>query len=817
MSTASEKGILIGKEPRNSALSIIPNAGQVDSTVRYYATSSTVGIFFTPHEARLHLVSPRSNLTLSLQFLYASENVQLSGQQELAGKVHYLKGCDSSKWITNLKTFSEIAYRELWPGIDLMFSSSHGRLKYTFIVQPGAGVTDIRLAYRGAERLSLDEAGNLVIHTSVGNLMDERPVCIQNTNNGQTFVKSRFYLSTDAFGDFFGVELEDNYDPMYPLIIDPGLLYSTYLGGTIEGSQAAGIAVNSQGNAFVTGSTLSPNFPTTIGSFQPTDPSPESFDAYVSKLSPDGSHLIYSTYLGGSSGTTSANAIALDTMGNAFITGFTDSPNFPVFPNPGAFQTSLAGDFDAFVTKFNADGTGLLYSTYLGGSGAGSQGAGIRIDTFGTAYVTGFTQSTNFPTTTGAFQETYPSPLFPGTLQAFISKLNPAGTGTTDLIYSTYLGGDDGGNSLGFGIDADSLGNALVTGQTDSQDFPTSAGAFQPADPSVVTNFTDSFVVKLNPAGTGTSDLIYSTYLGGTDGNTVGAGINVDSAGTMYVTGSTGADDFPTTSNSFQPADPSGVGVNDAFFTKLNPNNSGAADLVYSTHLGGVSVEATGTVGKGIAIDAIGNVYLTGFTFSPLFPTTPDAIQPADPSGPAIEDAFYTKLRPVSMGLADLVFSTYLGANTGSTTGNGIALDPLLDVYITGDTFASNFPTTPGAFQMSDPSPDFINAFVLKIGQVCPPDITVDAEAGQTGAFVFFASPAGTICSPPLGLLFPFGNDHRDLQCSRFHFLFIFGYGHYDYTYSHSDTAARKSPATSHPRKKDIRLGGRNEQCKTVY
>jgi hypothetical protein len=541
------------------------------------------------------------------------------------------------------------------------------------------------------------------------------------------------------------------------LIIDPGLLYSTYLGGSQEGSQAAGIAVDAQGNVFVTGSTLSPNFPTTVGSFQPNDPSAGSFDAYVTKLNTDGTELVYSTYLGGSTGTTSANAIALDSLGNAFVTGFTDSPDFPVVPNPGAFQTTLAGDFDAFVTKFNTDGTGLLYSTYLGGSGGGTQGAGIQIDALGIAYITGFTQSSNFPTTIGAFQENYPSPAFPGTLQAFISKLNPVGAGAADLMYSTYLGGDDGGNSLGLGIAVDSSGNALVTGQTDSQNFPTSGGAFQPTDPSVGMNFTDSFVVKLNPAGAGALDLVYSTYLGGTDGSTVGAGIAVDAAGTLYVIGSTGADDFPTTPNSFQPADPSGVNVNDAFFTKLNPNNTGPADLVYSTYLGGASAEATGTVGRGIAVDSLGNAYLTGFTFSDQFPTTPDAIQPNDPSGPTIEDAFYTKLQPLSMGSADLVFSTYLGASSGSSTGNGIALDPSNAVYITGDTFATNFPTTPGAFQENDPSPGFINAFVLKIGQICPSDITVSADPGQSGAVVFFTSPVGTVCNPPSGSFFPVG------------------------------------------------------------
>jgi len=283
------------------------------------------------------------------------------------------------------------------------------------------------------------------------------------------------------------------HDSRRPLIIDPALFYSTYLGGSIrDGGQ--GIAVDSAGNAYVTGLTNSPDFPTAVGAFQSTRAG--GFDALVTKLNAVGSALVYSTYLGGS-GDDYGLGIAVDAAGNASLTGYTNSPNFPT--TPAAFQPAPGGSVDAFVTKLNSSGSALIYSTYLGGSGY-DVGQGIALDSLGNAYVTGVTSSADFPTSVGAFQ-----PTLAGSFNVFVTKLNLAGS--APLLYSTYLGGNN--DDRGFGVAVDSVGNAYVTGYTTSTDFPTTSGAFQ----TIYAGGSDGFVTKLNPGGS--MPLLYSTYLGG--------------------------------------------------------------------------------------------------------------------------------------------------------------------------------------------------------------------------------------------------------------------------------------------------------------
>ncbi|OLE17086.1 MAG: hypothetical protein AUI36_36895 [Cyanobacteria bacterium 13_1_40CM_2_61_4] len=372
----------------------------------------------------------------------------------------------------------------------------------------------------------------------------------------------------------------------------------------------------------------------------------------------------------------------MDAHGNAYVTGHTSSTNFPT--TLGAFQIAFAGGSDAFVTKLNPDGSALVYSTYLGGSNGGNstggadtnEGAGIAVDADGNAYVTGFTGANDFPTTPGAFQSA-----FAGGWDAFVTKLNPTGSA---LVYSTYLGGSflDGGS----GIAVDSNGNTYVTGETQSSNFPTTMGAFQPA----LAGCCDAFVTKLNPTG---SALVYSTYLGGRFGET-SRGIVTDADGNVFVTGNTESPDFPTTMGAFQSIY---GGNNDAFVTKLNPIGSG---LVYSTYLGGTGGER----GGGIAVDANGNAYVTGSTWSLDFPTTPGAFQPNFRGGDF--DAFVAKFNPDG---SLLVYSTYLGGSNGDY-GNGIAVNAAGNAYVTGDTgpnietrncspCTNDFPTTPGTFQ----------------------------------------------------------------------------------------------------------------------
>jgi Beta-propeller repeat len=402
--------------------------------------------------------------------------------------------------------------------------------------------------------------------------------------------------------------------------------------------------------------------------------------------------LDYSTYLGGTN-EDFANAIAIDSTGNVYVTGSTQSTNFPT--TTGAFQTTLAGNVNTFITKLKPAGGGpsdLLYSTYLGGNNSDT-GNGIAVDSSGNVYVVGFTQSTDFPTTIGAFQTT-----LAGSINPFITKLNPAGGGASDLLYSTYLGGSN--FDIGNGIAVDSTGNVYVTGYTQSTNFPTTINAFQ----TVLRGTRDAFITKLKPVGSGLSDLLYSTYLGGNTSD-AGLGIAIDSGDNAYVAGETSSTNFPTTTGAFQTTL---GGARNGFITKINPASGGPSDLLYSTYLGGNNFD----FGFGIAIDSGGNAYVTGLTQSTNFPTTTNAFQ-TTLSG--TQNAFITKLNPVGGGVSDLLYSTYLGGNN-SDAGLGIAIDSSDNAYVTGYTNSTNFPTTIDAFQMT--LTGIQNAFITKLNLI---------------------------------------------------------------------------------------------------
>jgi len=512
------------------------------------------------------------------------------------------------------------------------------------------------------------------------------------------------------------------YDTSKPLVIDPVLSYSTYLGGS-GGDSGNGIAVDASGDAYITGWTQSTNFPTTSGGYSGTE------DAFVTELDPAGNAILYSTYLGGSGGNSEAFGIAVDASSDAYVTGWTNSASFPT--TSGAYQGQFVGSQDAFVTKLNATGASLVYSTYLGGSTGGDYGTGIAVDASGDAYVAGVTGSDNFPTTANAFQRTSYTG---GYSNAFVSEINTSNAGTASLVYSTYLGGTaaDPGYSTtidteGQGIALDSSGNVYVTGKTASDTFVATAGAFQTTNPkypygpsgSVVSY--SAFVTKINPSNAGSASLVYSTYLGGSyGGDDSGNGIAVDASGNAYVTGWTTASDFPTTAGALQPALAAGSNNYDAFVTELNSTGSA---LVYSTFLGGTGND----FGNGIAVDASGESYVTGSTQSTNFPTA-NALQPANGGG---GDAFVAKL---SAAGSSLVYSTYLGGSGGSS-GGGIALDSAGNAYVTG-TAGSNFPTTPGAFQPRyGGGPQGSEAFVAKIGQSAGFILTSPANVSAGGTF----------------------------------------------------------------------------------
>jgi hypothetical protein len=664
------------------------NQGQTDEQVKFLARGRRQTLFLTSTEAvlvftwREQTAEGRSRVArakpveagqvtqtvLRMTLVGANREPRVEGTEELPGKANYFIGKDPTKWRTNVPAYKKVQYHNIYPGIDLVYHGNQRQLEYDFVVHPGADPNRILLSFQGVDKLEVDALGDLVVDTGTLTIRQRKPVIYQDVNGVRQEVAGGYVLKGAQRVGFQAAA----YDQSRPLVIDPTLFYSTYLGGS-DNDVGVAIAVDTALNAYVAGSTASTDFPTTAGAFQTTHAGGR--DVFVAKLNPTGSSLLYSTYLGGS-GSDEINVfgpgIALDGTGAAYVTGSTSSTDFPT--TLGAFQPAFGGGaFDAFVTKLNPTGSGLVYSTYLGGTGLDG-GSGIAVGFLGNAYVTGGTNSADFPTTAGAFQAT-PGP-------GFVTNLDP--TGST-LVYSTYLVG-----ASGAGIAVDGTGNAYITGTTGSTDFPTTPGAFQPT----IAGSGDAFVTKLDPTA---ATLVYSTYLGGS-GSDDSFGIAVDGTGNAYITGTTGSTDFPTTPGAFQPTI---AGTGDAFVTKLDPTGS---TLVYSTYLGG----SGGDEGRGIAVDGTGNAYVAGRTDSEDFPTTTGTGPPG--SG----DAFVTKLNPTGSGL---VYSTYLGGHL-QDAGVGIAVDVFEDAYVTGIT--GSFPTTPGAFQTTFGGGN-VDAFVAKITEAEAP------------------------------------------------------------------------------------------------
>src|SRR3954454_16058438 len=541
-------------------------------------------------------------LALALRFINSDPMVEPHGAEQSPGVVNDLRGADSSRFHTGIPQFRDVVYGDLWPGIDLRVREQSGVLKYEFHVAPGATPSDVQLAYAGAQSLAVGADGDLQIHTALGTLHDSAPVSYQDIDGARVPVSSRYVVGgSAATNGRFTFEVGD-YQKDHELIIDPGVQFTTFLGGNSD-EDGNGIAVDSNGNSFIAGTTQSPDFPTTVGAFRRTGAAQNFADAFVSKLNAAGTALIYSTFVGGSN-MEFGNSLAVDSAGNAYMTGTTKSSNFPTTANafdrtlntPGNCPRCGVDNTDGFVFKLNAAGSALVYSTYLGGGTDIDSPRGIAVDAGGNAFVVGETNSIDYPTTAGAFSRTQR-----GDGDMFITKLNPTGSA---LLYSTYLGGttvDDGQN-----ITVDSAGNAYALGFSRSLDFPTTAGAFD----TTANGAFDVTLTKLNPAGSG---LVYSTYIGGNDFDSAG-GLTVDGAGNAYIAGGTPSPDWPTTPGAYDTTFNNG----DAFVTKFNPAGSA---LVYSTFIGGSDLDSAAS----IVLDTSGNAWLTGNTSSADFPVTAGA------------------------------------------------------------------------------------------------------------------------------------------------------------------------------------------------
>ena len=640
------------------------NEGQADNRVQFLARGSGFGLFLTSGDAVLVLRRPGADDTsLRMTLVGARSDVHGIGRDALPGRSHYLIGNDATKWRTNITTYARVEYADIYPGINLSYYGAQRSLEYDFVVAPGADPLRIVLAFDGSNRVEIDRAGQLILHTPSGVVVSRAPVLYQDIDGVRRSVDGGYHRRRDGRIVF----RVGKYDRRRPLVIDPVLGYSTYLGGS--GAESAhAVAVDANGNAYVTGMTTSVDFPVSGTAFQTVSGGAVSLgggDAFVAKIGPAGTSLQFATYLGGS-GDDIGRAIAVDASGNVYVGGSTSSNDFPATQN--ALQDVLGGSSDAFVTVLNSTGSSLEYSTYLGGSAA-DDAYGLALDAAGNIYVAGSTASGNFPTL-NPFQSTLRA-----LANGFVTKLDPSQTGAASLVYSTYLGGT--GSETGFGIAVDASNRAYVTGSTVSSDFPVTTGAFQ----TTFGGARDVFVTELDSTG---SALVYSTYIGGT-ATDEGHAIAVDGSG-VYVAGFAASTDFPTT-NGYQSTK---GGFADAFVLKLDPTKTGSAGLVYSTFLGGNDDD----YGLGLAVDATGSVYVAGYTWSTNFPTK-NAIQSSLTGSTA---AFVAKLDPASGGVASLVYSTYLGGSSFDF-GSAVAADAAGNAYVVGETDSTDFPTTAGAVQ----------------------------------------------------------------------------------------------------------------------
>ena len=600
-------------------LSFEANVGQTAEAVKFLTRGNGYTLFLTGTEAIVsldgQLLKHRGGSTnirkssaevagtaVRMRFLGANPAPQTNGEGRLSGEVNYLIGNKPERWQKGVSIYSSVHSKGIYPGIDVVYYGNQRQLEYDFIVAPGANPSQIKLSFEGARNLHVDANGDLIMRVGAREIRQHAPSIYQEINGVRRPVVGGYVLRGRNQVEF----RLDHYDHSKTLVIDPVLNYSTYIGGTAADYSEA-IAVDGAGNAYISGYTRSSDFPVTSGALK-TNPS-GGYNVFVAKLNPAGTALLYSTYIGGSGSELNAS-LAVDAAGQVYLAGQTSSDDFPT--TAGAYQRVRGGNQDVFVAKLNAAGNGLAYATLVGG-GDSDDATSVAVDAAGNAFVTGSTNNStsgqyffNFPTTTGAFQRTSSGNFG----DAYVLKLNSTGT---SLLYSTLLGGT--GKDIGNWVAVDAAGNAYVAGLTESHNFPVTSGAFQTAGKtSGFGSPVDAFVTKLNDTG---SALIYSTYLGGLYGEEA-FGIALDSGGNAYVTGQTQSSDFPTTPNSFQPKTTTDFSY-DAFAVKLNP--AGTA-LVYSTFIGGSNSD----FGLAIATDAAGNAYVSGLTSSTDFPLTADAL-----------------------------------------------------------------------------------------------------------------------------------------------------------------------------------------------
>ena len=667
-------------------------------------------------------------VNLRLSFPGANPHPRLEHFARLETHVSYFIGADPTKWHADVPVWGGVRYADLYPGLDLEITGENGQWQWRLVenaLSPGLslegqGGQAVRLRVEGAVVVAA-EGDRLRVSTSAGELavpllraegLQVEGLQVEETNvehlGAQAFEVTAPFTMTHANSQS-AVQNPASRDVSSPQSGD--LPYATFLGGSGE-DRGSALALDAADRATVVGYTWSRNFPTTPGAFD-TSFNGGSYDAFVVRLNATGIALDYATFLGGS-GWDGTWALALDAAGRATVAGWTDSSNFPT--TPGAFDTSFnGGTYDAFVARLNADGTALDYATFLGTSGY-DVGRTLALDAAGRATVTGRTDSSDFPTTPGAFDTRYN-----GGDDAFVVRMNADGSA---LDYSTFLGGS--GNDYIFALTLDAVGRAIVTGETSSSDLPTTPGAFDTG----YNGERDAFVVWLNAAG---SAIDYGTFLGGSRLDNAWA-LALDAAGRVTVTGGTASSNFPTTPGAFDTS--LNGGSYDAFVVRLNAAGS---TLDYSTLLGGSYSEA----GYALALDAAGRAVVTGECSSSNFPTTPGAF---DTSHNGLYDAFVVRLNAAGSALD---YATFLGGSD-QDLGYALALDAAGRAVVTGETHSGDFPTTPGAFDTGHNGGE--DAFVVRllVGPPVPPTpaatptVTPTPTATPTATLTPTATPTAT-------------------------------------------------------------------------
>jgi hypothetical protein len=686
-------------------LAFEPNQGQAQKNVRFVARARGMTLLLRDDLAQLTIANPNGRSgssqisTIDMQFIGARFSGEPSALDPLKGISNYLIGSDRSHWHTGIPNFGKVRYTDVYPGVDLVFYGNHRQLEHDFVVAPGANYRQIRVHLDGIRNVEAAPDGSLVVNGHSGDLTFRAPGIYQTVRGKKVTIKGRYRMLAS---NEFGFEIS-GYDRRLPLVIDPVLSYSTYLAGT-SSDTALAVAVDSAGDAYLTGYTFSTDFPVQ-GPEQPACNSACSQpDTFVTKFNPSGSALVYSTYVGGS-GYDQGSAITVDSAGNALVAGYTSSFDFP--QKNGLTVVLGFGSNHGCAFSLNSVGSDFNFSTYLGGESMDAA-MGITSDASANVYVSGYTGSANFIVTPG--NQIGPSPSYFNS-DLFLAKL----TSTGGLIYSTLIGGTSTGSSGTFGyyppepisVAVNSQGEALLTGAA-WDGFPTTPNAFQPNYPGINTGSYSAFLGRLNSTGTA---LLYGTYLGGsgTAGGDGATQVALDSAENVYVTGTTGSLDFPTTRGAFQATNIQGGQI--SFVTKMDPTLS---KLAYSTYLGATQTGyGGGVISTGIAVDKMGNAYVSGNTNNSLFPlVNPLVGQPPQSIYGSSNTAFLSVLNPHGTALT---FSTFFSGSV-STTGAGVALDVSGNPYITGSTWDPDLPTTSGAFQSTIPAPPYPvpHAFLTK-------------------------------------------------------------------------------------------------------